>query len=525
MGSLPRVVVVWGLLAVAVAGCFSIGSRSMEEVSLIGLNPVPQPVQSPVRAFLGDGSVVVFPSGSRISSAAIFGDGQRYDLHRTFVGPAERVDLDSVVGIEAFTRETDVGLSLLASIGTTAVVIAGTVALICAMDPKCFGSCPTVYVMEDDGEVLEAELFSYSISPLLEGRDVDRLAVVPDSLGTVALEIRNEALETHYINHLELLEVRHRADQRVVPGPDQVPVVLGPLSEIPRVRDRSGRDVTAELRARDDRVFASTPERVAAVTADDSRDWIEFTLPAVAGDTAALYLRVRNSLLSTVLFYEFMLGSQGARALDWMGRDIEQIGNALEVGTWYHRTMGLRLEVDLGEGFQEVVRLADTGPIAWNEVALPLPVRAGRPTPVRLSFLADAWRIDRLAWTPDVAPAPVRVHPVAEVEPLRGGEPDDLLERLLAPDDRYVVTSAGTAFTVRFHPGPGNPGDEAGTRTFLLASQGYYSEWVRPDWIRSARSPEPFRPSEGLMPELMERWSELRAPMEESFHATRIPVR
>jgi hypothetical protein len=84
MGSLPPIVVVWGLLAVAVAGCISIGSPSMEEVSLFGLNPEPQTVQSPVRAFLGDGSVVVFPSGSRISSAAISGDGQRYDLHRTF---------------------------------------------------------------------------------------------------------------------------------------------------------------------------------------------------------------------------------------------------------------------------------------------------------------------------------------------------------------------------------------------------------------------------------------------------------
>ena len=523
MGSLPRIVVVWGLLALA--GCISIGSRAMEEVSTERINPDPQAVRSPVRAFLADGSVVVFPSGSQISSAAISGSGQRYDLHRTLVGSADRVALDSVVGIEAFTRETDVGFSLLASIGATAVVVAGTVALLCAMDPKCFGSCPTVYVLEEDGEVLEAELFSYSISPLLESRDVDRLAVVPDALGTVALEIRNEALETHYINHLELLEVRHRPGQRVVPGPDQVPVVLGPLLEIPGIRDRSGRDVTAELRGRDDRAFGSTPERVAAVTEEDSRDWIEFTLPAVAGDTAGLFLRVRNSLLTTVLFYEFILGSQGARALDWMARDIEQIGTALELGTWYHRTMGLRLEVDLGDGFREVGRLADTGPIAWNEVALPVPVRPGRPTPVRLSFLADAWRIDRLAWSPEVGPAPVRVHPVAEVEPLRGGEPDDLRERLLAPDDRYVVTSAGTAFTVRFHPGLADRDEAAGTRTFLLASQGYYSEWVRPDWIRSARSPEPFRPSAALLPALMERWSELRAPMEESFHATRIPVR
>lgn len=522
MRSLRRILVVCGL--VAVAGCISIGSRSMEELDTRGRGPDAEQVRSPIRAFLADGSVVVFPPRSRISAEAITGEGLRYDLHRTFVESTGRVDLDSVVGIEAFTRDTNVGLSLVASIGAAAVVVAGTVALLCAMDPKCFGSCPTVYALEEGGEVLEAELFSYSISPLLESRDVDRLAVVPDADGTVSLEIRNEALETHYINHLELLEVRHRPGELVVPGPDQVPVVLGPLREVGEARDRSGRDVTAELRRRDDRVFASTPERVAAVTEADSRDWIEFTLPQVDGDSAALLLRTRNSLLSTVLFYEFVLGSQGARALDWMGRDLEQIGTAVEVGTWYHRTMGLRVEVDLGDGFREVSRLGDTGPIAWNDVALPLPVRAEGPTPVRLSFLADAWRIDRLAWSSTVAPADVRIHPVAGVEPLRGGEPDDLRERLLAPDDDYVVTSAGTAFTVRFRTGE-EAGGEPGGRTFLLASQGYYMEWVRPDWIRAARSPETFRPSEALLPELMERWTEVRAPMEASFHATRIPVR
>jgi hypothetical protein len=44
--------------------------------------------------------------------------------------------------------------------------------------------------------VLHAEAFSYSIAPLLEARDVDRLATQPDADGHLRIEVRNEALET-----------------------------------------------------------------------------------------------------------------------------------------------------------------------------------------------------------------------------------------------------------------------------------------------------------------------------------------
>ena len=48
------------------------------------------------------------------------------------------------------------------------------------------------------------------------------------------LDVRNEALETHYIDQLELLEVRHRADEVVIPAPRGTPLAvrnqIAPLS-------------------------------------------------------------------------------------------------------------------------------------------------------------------------------------------------------------------------------------------------------------------------------------------------------
>jgi len=511
------------LASVAIASLTLAGCFRVKRSSLVALDEQkPQVVESPVRAFLADGSVVLFPEGAVVSEDAIQGRGEHYDLLRRPVGPARTVPLDSVLGLEAFKEDTNVGLSLALSAGATVAAVVAGVAIACAADPKCFGSCPTVYSVDAHGERLEAEAFSYSISPLLEARDTDLLSVAANG-GRVALEIRNEALETHYINHLELVEVRHPAHTRVVTDPDNVPFLVGTLRPLARVVDRDGRDVGAELADRDRHVFASSAHRVSRAGRGEERDWIEATLPPIDADTAALVLRLRNSLLNTVLFYELMLNAQGARALDWMARDIERIGNAVELGSWFHRTMGLRLEVESDDGFQEVTRFGDTGPIAWKEMAFRVPVRPDRSTRVRLSFLADEWRIDELRWSADVRPASsVRTLPVGSITPLGGAVHDDLEGRIAAADDEYLVTSAGTGFEVVFDVGD-EPDD--GRRTFLLSTQGYYTEWIRPVWIRGTSVREPFRPSETTVPALMARWQEVQGPMEAAFHATRIPVR
>ena len=478
-------------------------------------------VRSAVKAHLLDGSTVVYPGGVLVADGVVRGDGARHAIGSVAAQRTTAIALDSVAAMESFADETQVGTTVLVSAlatGAAVVVAAGAAVAI-------FGSCPTVYSDSAGQHVLEAEGFSYSIAPLFERRDVDRLRAVAPADGRLRLEVRNEALETHYLNHFELLEVRHAPGEYVAPDGDGRALVLRGLRPAARAVDRAGRDVAAALRDADGTLFATAPTTLAAATVDDLEDHLDVTVPAVAGaDSVAVVLRLRNSLLNTVLLYDEILGASGARSLDWMARDLSRITDAVELGRWYAARMGLRVAVGDGAAWRPVARVGDAGPIAFHDVVVLVPaVRdAAGDVRVRLSFTADNWRIDRLAVAAGFRRATPRAIPVADLRGADGVADTAALAGVRDPDDRYLVTTPGQRLSLRFDAGAIAP-DSA--RTFLLASQGYYVEWVRGTWLKSASRGEAFRPGDASLFAALHRWRNVQPEFEERFYATKIPVR
>ncbi|MFN2383941.1 MAG: hypothetical protein ABR559_06720, partial [Gemmatimonadota bacterium] len=271
---------------------------------------------------------------------------------------------------------------------------------------------------------------------------------------------------------------------------------------------------------------------LAAASTDDLDDWIEFEMPVPADvDSVALVFRLRNSLLNTVLLYEVMLGAQGARALDWVGRDLARIGPAAELGSWYRARMGLRIAVWQDGAWLPVGRVGDSGPIAWKDVAAVIPVpqdlaARGTPLRVRLSFIADQWRIDELAVAASFHRPEVRALDVSEVLRADGAPDAAALATLQAADEEYLQTSPGQRMTLRFRPEPLAGADrEASARTYFLASQGYYIEWLRGPWLRTTPRADGFVPGDAALGEAIARWRGQQEELETAFYASRIPVR
>jgi hypothetical protein len=468
-------------------------------------------VRSPIKAHLGDGSTVLFRRGATVGNRRIVGEGVRFSATLDS-SPVGRVALDSVVGVESYEREVNPGRTLIYAPISGFVSTVAVAVLVVAL----FGSCPTIYADSAGVPSLQAESFSYSIAPLLAKRDVDLLNVKPDANGVIRLEVRNEALETHYIEQIELLETRHRADEIVAPVARGGFVALSRVATPASIVDSRGRNVREELATVDGRVFSSGDAALVAAAdgSGPSEEHIDITVPREAGrDSLALLLDMRSSLLSTTIFYDEMLARHGARSLDWVGHDLSKITTVAQVG--------LRVSMHDGDDWKPVVRMMDFGPTAWRTVAAVIPHARrlrGDSIRLRLSFVTDEFRIDRVATTWDVRPVEARKFAAARVTESGGMRRDDVRDFIRAADDRHLVTSPGDRFFVDF-----DVGRDAAPRTFLVAVDGYYTEWVRPAWIRSAADSLPFSPRTTTQ-EVLRAWVASRESLERRFFRDRVPV-
>src|SRR6267143_1750787 len=166
--------------------------------------------------------------------------------------------------------------------------------------------------------------------------------------------------------------------------------------------------------------------------------------PTVYADSVALVLRLRNSLLATLLYSDVMLGGRGARSLDWIGRDLDGGGAAL--AHWQEQRMGMRVAIWDGRRYHETARIRDSGPHAWNDVAGLIPVLQRDSVRVRLSFPADNWRIDRVVFAMRARRPVVQTHAFDRLVDAAGRDDSSALASVRLADERYLRTSPGERF-------------------------------------------------------------------------------
>ncbi|HVF38774.1 MAG TPA: hypothetical protein VM939_02665, partial [Gemmatimonadaceae bacterium] len=311
--------------------------------------------------------------------------------------------------------------------------------------------------------------------------------------------------------------------ERALPDQNRHALIVSDIKAAASVRDRSGRDIGSLVRTSDGNLFSSLAETVRNVSASDLDDYVDVTIAAPPGaDSVAIVLDMRNSLLNTVLLYDHMLAAPGIRSLDWVGTDLDHIGNAIEMGRWYNSRMGMRISVKDGDAYRQIARISDSGPIAYRENAVVVPaIRSGGDSVrVRLSFIADNWRIDAIRTATAMRRPTTRLVPASKVKMPEVRQNAAALASLREADEGYVITSPGQSFTVEFDVGK----HAAGTRTYMLVAQGYYTEWVRGSWIKTA-SGKPFSPSDAFLVDAIRGWRAKQPEMEKHFYSTRISAR
>jgi hypothetical protein len=510
-------------LTTAACGYYRITPKAIEPGQLTAQSPTE--ISTPAKAHLKDGGVVLFPDGFRVDGGLIKGKGEKYDLTRQSRLLVSQLPLNEVAALEHYEKDLRPVASTISTGGTIATVAIGVVAA-AGLFKVLFGSCPTIYSLED-GRQLEAELFSHSISRRFEGDDVDRLSGVSLRDGGYRLQLANEALETHYINRIALGVIDHPAGTNAYPSPEGEVVVF--RGDAPfTAQSRRGEEVTAALAARDDVAYRTDPVLTRELARDITEDWVELAVPVPAEaqtKNPVVALRLRNTLMATVLLYDVMLRAQGVNALEWLGSDTLNPFYAWRVFRWFDRHYSLRVQVWDGDRFVTAASLSPTGPIAWHDVAVKLPPVRGPEARIRVSFLPDNWMVDWASVGFGTAePLAMSSIPAAGLDGLSGERAEEILSPLREKDHSYLITSPGESYTLFFPAEAPATGTE---RTCFLRSRGFYIEWLRDDWFNDTgrvTAAPPFEPGDEAVIQTARLWLQKKDDMERRFTETKIPL-
>ena len=491
-------------------------------------------VTAPTKVFLMDATVALFPEGFRVNKGILQGNGVRFSstgvVHDIPFDRLPRARLqvprDSAVAMTYYDRVVTGGRGFASFFhGLTGSALTAT-SVYCMANPKaCFGSCPTVYARNGDAWEFKAELFSYSISRLLESGDLDRIGTHESSGSPFMLRVANEALETHHINVMRLLAVRHPAGTLAFPATDGSIVAVGDVREPLSAVNSTGEDVLRAIRFWDDASYRSDSIQVRQVKSGRTSDWVELRVrPPNGSDSVIMVLRLRNTLLSTLLFYEIVLGSQGVRALDWTSRMNTDPLYASQFRRIYSEFSGLKIKVWREGQWRTMGSVPDVGPVGWKPIAVKVPVMEDGELGLRLEFFPDNVMIDYVGFAVgdnDRVLIPEELFPTT-IRDETGAFRPDLAALLAGDDDSYVTTEPQNVYRFEYDvPPPGR--DEV---TLFVRSKGYYTEWIRGTWISAEEGVERFdlQRIDQTMVRLADLWIRERNDMESLFFRNRIPV-
>ena len=243
------------LLSFLLLGCFP--SKKSILLKKENLPKTDKIISAPTKVFLNDNSLILFPNGFEVKNQKVLGRGTRHWIDGSHEKiSSQNIPLENVVAMTYYELKSSapsvVGSFILGLHGS----ILTPVAIYCTECPKCcFGSCPTIYVNQGNEQVLKAELFSYSISKYQQEMDLDLLYQGIKNSGQYGIRVTNEALETHYIDFLNIQAVEHPNGTKVYPTSDCNFVITRRLLSPIKVSNSQNSDVLPLVLKRDTQCY------------------------------------------------------------------------------------------------------------------------------------------------------------------------------------------------------------------------------------------------------------------------------
>ncbi|MCH8125076.1 hypothetical protein IIC38_03830 [candidate division KSB1 bacterium] len=518
-------------LVTSILGCFP--SKKVMLIQPDSIEPGTH-IKSPVKAFLFDSSVMLFPNGFSVSNDTVIGYSRRFWIDKKDDTLRQRkIQLDSIAAMTYYelksSGESILGSGLLGLYGG----ILTPLSLYCISCPKCcFGSCPTVYGLTEENYDLQAELFSYSISKYFQESDLDRVSKEITNKKQFRIRLSNEALETHYINQFVILKVDHQEGTEVYPTSSGELLSINRLTSPVHVINSMGEIVTQRIENKDNDCYRSDWGIVRNLSNDNTTDWLDITLDVPRDrQNVNMVVRMRNTLLSTILFYDVVLASQGIHAIEWTEKMNTDPLYASKFNSLYKSYAGIKVKIHQNGQWQQVTTIGDVGPLLWKDVGVKIPIQIDdsdidNKLLIRLEFFPDNFMIDYIGYEEN-SQSSESLH-IKEFLPESiyddsGTVRNDILSLIQKDDSQFLVTNPGESYYFDYNIDHTNDMET----TLFIRSKGYYTEWIRGEWLTTREQDYHFdlREVDKAIARLKQSWLDNRELLENEFFKTRIPLK
>jgi hypothetical protein len=471
-----------------------------------------------------DNTTYLFPNGFYVDEKCISGNA----IKKIFTSDhpksiKTKIPFDSITAMITY-EETTSGARYFGSFlfGLTGPPLT-FLGIYCIACPKCcFGSCPTVYTYDGENYNLEAELFSECISRQLENNDIDLLRQdVKDNI--LNLKITNEALETHYINKFDLLIAEHPKGTEVYPTIDDSIILISDPISSQMIKNKDEDDITKLLIYDDGEYYRSGVEKVAELRKGPTFDFVDIKIPYTKNSSIKMIIKYRNTLLSTTLLYDVVIGSQGAAGLEWTNRMNNDADYAEQFKMIYEAFSGIKLKVLNNGKWINLGCFKDAGPLNWKYLAADVTLNQFSGQSIRLEFVPDNFMIDYIAFDTTQSQLVELETKLIYPSEILDGNGDLVSEALgfIEKDDKdYLRTEPGDSYNLTYFI----PSKEKTTQTAFILSKGFYNEWIRGSWIEEGNKNYSFNlyDVQGNLSHLVDSWLETRTLLESEFFNSRI---
>lgn len=480
---------------------------------------------SAAKVFLSNDNILIYPKGFTLENSFLKGEHETFDYKGKIVKSDSIVSLDNIIAITKYVENTSGGIYFADVLNTVFGTALTSLAIYCLICPKCcFGSCPTVYATLNDEFVLQAELFSKCISRQLEANDLDKIDYKVQSDGNIKLKITNEALETHYINKLNLICVKHPAGTQLFQTNNDSLILVNSLTSFLQANSSNGNSINELVKYDDGKYFRSDENKIIELRKAPVKDFVEIKSNYPNKDKVKMLIKYRNTLLTTTLLYDVVIGSQGINALEWTKKMNEDKIYAMQFKTVYDMFSGIGIEYFHNNSWIDLGKFEDAGPLNWKYAVAEIPVSKDGELRVKLNFIPDNIMIDYIAFdtTENKYNFTIEKLSPTSITDYKNSNKDYLYELISSDDSQYLVTNQGDSYLINYKVS--EPLDEE--ISLFIESKGYYYEWIRGNWIRERNTDYTFNlfDVQGTLSKLVDSWIENKEILEEEFFNARIPL-